>query len=46
VVDRRVWSVDIAPSLAAMLGISAPGDLDGSVIQELADWRTQRGTER
>ncbi len=31
---RRVRSVDIAPTLARILGIAAPGDLDGEVLAE------------
>jgi predicted AlkP superfamily pyrophosphatase or phosphodiesterase len=35
-VDRRVSSVDVAPTLAALLGIDPPGDLDGKVLKEVA----------
>lgn len=33
-VDRRVRTVDVAPTVAALLGIGPPGDLDGVVIPE------------
>lgn len=35
-VDRFVSMVDVAPTLARLLGIDAPADLDGSVIEEFA----------
>jgi len=31
-VDRQVRTVDVAPTLARLLGITAPDDLDGSVL--------------
>ncbi len=33
--DRRVLTVDIAPTVAALLGVEAPDDLDGVVLQEV-----------
>lgn len=33
--DRRVRSVDIAPTLARLLGIQPPGGLDGLVLEEV-----------
>ena len=33
--DRRVQTVDIAPTVAALLGVEAPDDLDGVVLQEV-----------
>ncbi len=35
-VDRFVSMVDVAPTLARLIGIDAPADLDGSVIEEFA----------
>ena len=35
VVDRRVETVDIAPTLAAMLGVKADKKVDGRVLEEL-----------
>ena len=32
--DRRVRTVDIAPTVAALLGVDAPGDVDGVVLAE------------
>jgi hypothetical protein len=34
IIDGPVFSVDIAPTLAALLGIDPPGDLDGQSIVE------------
>ena len=33
--DRRVATVDIAPTLAALLGITIPDDLDGAALAEI-----------
>jgi arylsulfatase A-like enzyme len=33
--DRRVRTVDIAPTVAALLGVEAPDDLDGVLLQEV-----------
>ncbi|MCZ6916545.1 MAG: alkaline phosphatase family protein [Gemmatimonadetes bacterium] len=33
--DRRVATVDIAPTLAALLAITAPADLDGVALREI-----------
>ena len=33
--DRRVATVDIAPTVAALLGITAPADLDGVALREI-----------
>lgn len=34
-VDRRIRTVDIAPSLSAFLGVEPPSDLDGTVLPEV-----------
>ena len=33
--DRRIWTVDIAPTIARVLNIKTPDDLDGHPIDEL-----------
>ncbi len=33
--DRRVRTVDIAPTVAALLGVEAPDDLDGVLLREV-----------
>ncbi len=33
--DRRVRTVDIAPTVAALLGVETPDDLDGVLLQEV-----------
>ncbi|MCH6548135.1 MAG: hypothetical protein IH798_06785 [Gemmatimonadetes bacterium] len=33
--DRRIATVDIAPTIAALLGIKTPDDLDGAPLEEL-----------
>jgi predicted AlkP superfamily pyrophosphatase or phosphodiesterase len=38
-VDRRVRSVDVAPTVAAILGIEFPDDLDGHVLEEISGTR-------
>ncbi len=35
VFDRRIWTVDIAPTVAVVLNIHPPDDLDGQSIGEL-----------
>ena len=34
-IDRHIWTVDIAPTVAALLQIPSPDDLDGEKIAEL-----------
>jgi predicted AlkP superfamily pyrophosphatase or phosphodiesterase len=36
--DRRVATVDIAPTLAALLGIAIPDDLDGVALSEIVSY--------
>ncbi|MDX1396164.1 MAG: alkaline phosphatase family protein [Gemmatimonadota bacterium] len=36
--DERVRTVDIAPTVAALLGVKAPGDLDGRVLRRVLPW--------
>lgn len=38
-VDRRIATVSVAPTVAALLGIAPPGDLDGGAIVEVAGGR-------